>query len=160
LSVAQRADSVECQVDVFVVLEPTLPKKKSPAEAETNWNLILTSLLVVLVLAVAMGFAYRQWVNSAPKPIQSTIRLNNQCGLIDEAFVATSTDGRRAEFSNGVAVLRTMSNERVFLSSSPKYPAFGFESPPTAVKENMTLTAQCSSVDRTIDALREQFQKK
>ena len=160
MRVAQRVDSVEYQVVIFDVLEPTLPKKKLQAEAETNWNLILTSLLVLMGLAVAMGFAYRQWVNSAPKPIQSTIRLNNQCGLIDEAFVATSTDGRRAEFSNGVAVLRTMSNERVFLSSSPQFPAFGFESPPTAVKENMTLTAQCSSVERTIDALREQFQKK
>lgn len=137
-----------------------MQKKKPKIQDETNWNLILTSLLLVLALAVAMGFAYRQWLNSAPKPIQSTIRLNNQCGMIDQAFVAMSTDGRRAEFSNGVAILRTMTNERVFLSSSPQYPAFGFESPPTAVKENMTLTAQCSSVDRTIDALREQFQKK
>lgn len=137
-----------------------MQKKKPKIQDETNWNLILTSLLLLLALAVAMGFAYRQWLNSAPKPIQSTIRLNNQCGMIDQAFVAMSTDGRRAEFSNGVAILRTMTNERVFLSSSPKYPAFGFESPPTAVKENMTLTAQCSSVDRTIDALREQFQKK
>lgn len=137
-----------------------MQKKKPKIQDETNWNLILTTLLLVLALVVAMGFAYRQWLNSAPKPIQSTIRLNNQCGMIDQAFVAMSTDGRRAEFSNGVAILRTMTNERVFLSSSPQYPAFGFESPPTAVKENMTLTAQCSSVDRTIDALREQFQKK
>lgn len=135
-------------------------KKKIKVEEGANWNLILTSLLVFMALAVAMGLAYRQWLDNAPKPIQSTIRLNNQCGLIDDAFVATSTDGRRAEFSNGVAILRTMTNERVFLSSSPKYPAFGFESPPVQVKENMTLTAQCSSVDRTIDALREQFQKK
>lgn len=137
-----------------------MQKKKPKKQDNTDWNLALKSLLLLLALAVAMGFAYRQWLNSAPKPIQSTIRLNNQCGMIDQAFVAMSTDGRRAEFSNGVAILRTMTNERVFLSSSPKYPAFGFESPPTAVKENMTLTAQCSSVDRTIDALREQFQKK
>lgn len=137
-----------------------MQKKKPKKQDNTDWSLALKSLLLLLALAVAMGFAYRQWLNSAPKPIQSTIRLNNQCGMIDQAFVAMSTDGRRAEFSNGVAILRTMTNERVFLSSSPKYPAFGFESPPTAVKENMTLTAQCSSVDRTIDALREQFQKK
>lgn len=137
-----------------------MQKKKPKKQDNTDWNLALKSLLLLLALAVAMGFAYRQWLNSAPKPIQITIRLNNQCGMIDQAFVAMSTDGRRAEFSNGVAILRTMTNERVFLSSSPKYPAFGFESPPTAVKENMTLTAQCSSVDRTIDALREQFQKK
>lgn len=137
-----------------------MQKKKPKKQDNTDWSLALKSLLLLLALAVAMGFAYRQWLNSAPKPIQSTIRLNNQCGMIDQAFVAMSTDGRRAEFSNGVAILRTMTNERVFLSSSPKYPAFGFESPPTAVKENMTLTAQCSSIDRTIDALREQFQKK
>jgi hypothetical protein len=135
-------------------------KKKLKIEDETNWNLILTALLALVVLAVAMGFAFKQWSDNVPKPITSVIRLNNQCGLVDEAFMAASTDGRRVEFANGVAVLQTMTNERVFLKSNPKYPAFGFESPPVKVKESMTLTAQCSNVDRTIDAMREQFQKK
>ena len=118
------------------------------------------ALVAFVVLAVAMGFAFKQWSDNVPKPITSVIRLNNQCGLVDEAFMAASTDGRRVEFANGVAVLQTMTNERVFLKSNPKYPAFGFESPPVKVKESMTLTAQCSNVDRTIDAMREQFQKK
>jgi hypothetical protein len=135
-------------------------KKKIIIKDETNWNLILMTMLMLIVLALAMGFAYHQWVDNSPKPIMAKIRLNNQCGLIDEAFLAASTDGARAEFSNGVAVLRTMTHERVFLRSNPKYPAFGFESPPVKVQATMTLTAQCSSVDRTIDALREQFQKK
>lgn len=134
-------------------------KKKFKMEDETNWNLILMALLAFVVLAVAMGFAFKQWSDNTPKPITSVIRLNNQCGLVDEAFMAASTDGRRVEFANGVAVLQTMTNERVFLKSNPKYPAFGFESPPVKVKESMTLTAQCSNVDRTIDAMREQFQK-
>jgi hypothetical protein len=135
-------------------------KKKFKIEDETNWNLILMTLLALVLLAVAMGFAFKQWSDNVPRPITSIIRLNNQCGLLDEAFLAASTDGRRVEFANGVAVLQTMTNERVFLKSNPKYPAFGFESPPVTVKENMTLTAQCSNVDRTIDAMREQFQKK
>jgi hypothetical protein len=134
-------------------------KKPFKMEDETNWNLILMAVLAFLVLAVAFGFAYKQWSDNTPKPIVAMIRLNNQCGLIDDAFMAASTDGRRVEFANGLAVLKTMSNERVFLKSNPKYPAFGFESPPVKVKENMTLTAQCSNVDRTIDAMREQFQK-
>lgn len=132
-------------------------KKKSRIDDEPNWNLILVSLMAFLVLAVAMGFAFMQWSDNTPKPITSVIRLNNQCGLIDDAFLATSTDGRQVEFANGVAVLKTMTNERVFLKSNPKYPAFGFESPPVKVQEDMTLTAQCSNVDRTIDAMREQF---
>ena len=115
------------------------------------------SLLGLIVLAVAMGFAFMQWSDNTPKPITSVIRLNNQCGLIDDAFLATSTDGRQVEFANGVAVLKTMSNERVFLKSNPKYPGFGFETPPVKVQTDMTLTAQCSNVERTIDAMREQF---
>ena len=135
-------------------------KKKDHIDDDTNWNLILMALVAFLVLAVAMGFAFKQWSDNVPKPITSVIRLNNQCGLVDEAFMAASTDGRRVEFADGVAVLQTMSNERVFLKSNPKYPAFGFESPPVKVESSMTLTAQCSNVDRTIDAMREQFQKK
>ncbi len=134
-------------------------KKKLKIEEETNWNLILVSLLGLIVLAVAMGFAFMQWSDKTPKPITSVIRLNNQCGLIDDAFLATSTDGRQVEFANGVAVLKTMSDERVFLKNNPKYPGFGFETPPVKVQEDMTLTAQCSNVDRTIDAMREQFQR-
>jgi hypothetical protein len=45
----------------------------------------------------------------------------------------------------------------VFLKSNPKYPGFGFETPPVKVQTDMTLTAQCSNVERTIDAMREQF---
>ncbi len=135
-------------------------KKKFKMEDETNWNLILMALLAFVVLAVAMGFAFKQWSDNTPKPITSVIRLNNLCGLVDDAFMAASTDGRRVEFADGVAVLQTMSNERVFLKSNPKYPAFGFESPPVQVEASMTLTAQCSNVDRTIDAMREQFKKK
>ena len=136
-----------------------MDKKKIKPPEEINWNLILLSLLSLIILAVAMGFAFKQWSDNVPQPIVSTIRLNNQCGLIDEAFLAVSTDGGRAEFANGVAILRTMSNERVFIKSNPQYPAFGFESPPVKVQSSMTLTAQCSNVDRTIDAMREQFQK-
>ena len=134
-----------------------MTKKKIKIEDETNWNLILVSLVGFVVLAVAMGFAFMQWSDNTPKPITSVIRLNNQCGLIDDAFLAASTDGARVEFANGVAVLKTMSNERVFLKSNPKYPGFGFETPPVKVKTDMTITAQCSNVDRTIDAMREQF---
>jgi hypothetical protein len=134
-----------------------MKKKKIEMRDETNWNLILVALLVLIVLAVALGFAFQQWRDATPKPMVSMIRLNNQCGLIDDAFMAASTDGQRVEFANGLAVLRTMSNERVFLKSNPLYPAFGFESPPVKVQSSMTLTAQCSNVDRTIDALREQF---
>ena len=134
-----------------------MQKKKLKIEEEANWNLILVSLLGFIVLAVAMGFAFMQWSDNTPKPITSVIRLNNQCGLIDDAFLATSTDGRQVEFAKGVAVLKTMSNERVFLKSNPKYPGFGFETPPVKVQTDMTLTAQCSNVERTIDAMREQF---
>lgn len=134
-----------------------MQKKKFEMKDETNWNLILMALLAFLVLAVALGFAYKQWSDNTPQPIVAMVRLNNQCGVIDDAFIAVSTDGTRAEFAKGVAMLRTMTNERVFLKSSPQYPAFGFETPPVKVETTMTLTAQCSNVDRTIDAMREQF---
>jgi hypothetical protein len=134
-----------------------MQKKKFQMKDETNWNLILMALLAFIVLAVAFGFAYKQWSDNTPKPMTAMIRLNNQCGLVDDAFMAASTDGKRVEFANGLAVMQTMSNERVFLKSNPKYPAFGFETPPVKVESSMTLTAQCSNVDRTIDAMREQF---
>jgi hypothetical protein len=127
---------------------------------DVQWKNLLVGLLGFMVLAVAMGFALLQWRDNSPKPMRVSIQLNNQCGLIDDAFIVASTDGASAEFIKGVATLSTMNNQRVFLKSSPKYPAFGFESPPVKVQSSMTLDAQCSSTDRTIEAMREQFQRK
>jgi hypothetical protein len=135
-------------------------EKNRKTQSDTNWNAVLVGLLGFAALTVALFFAFLQWRDNRPQLIQVSIQLNNQCGLIDNAFVVVSTDGAVAEFVKGVATMSTRSDQRVFLKSSPKYPAFAFESPPVRVKPSMILDAQCSSVDRTIDAMREQFERK
>lgn len=133
---------------------------KSKPARDLDWKNSLALGAGGLVLLVALVFAFLQWRDNSPQPLRATIKLQNQCGLIDDAFVVVSTDGASAEFVNGVAVLQTRSDQRVYLKASSRYPAFGFESPPVRVKERMTLAAQCSSTDRTIEAMREQFEKK
>jgi hypothetical protein len=129
-------------------------------QKDTPWGNLLTTLLVVAGMMAAGGFAFKQWQDNRPRALVVTVQLDNQCDLIDDAFILVSTDGSSAEFVKGMATLSTMSDARVSLKSSPKYPYFGFQSPPVKVKPELTLAAQCSSTDSKIEALREQFQRK
>lgn len=135
----------------------TTQKKRNE---DIAWKNLLLSTLAALLLFVALGFAFVQWQENSPQPLRASIQLNNQCGLIEDAFIVVSTDGASAGFVKGVAVIDTRSDQRVYLKANPKYPAFGFESPPVRVKPSMTLAAQCSASDRTMDAMREQFERK
>jgi len=131
-----------------------------PADPDSPWRSLLGSLLVLIALSAAGGLAFKLWLDNRPRPLTVSVQLDNQCALVEDAFVVVSTDGSTAEFVKGVARLSTMSDQRVSLRSHPKYPAFVFESPPVKVKAQMTLAAECSSTESKIESLREQFQPK
>jgi hypothetical protein len=95
-----------------------------------------------------------------PRPMVVEVRLNNQCGLVENAFMAAATDGATASFQKGVAVLTTRSTAKVWVRNSEQFPKFGFETDKVKAEPVVNITAKCAaatSIDTTLDAMRGQF---
>lgn len=81
----------------------------------------------------------------APKYLDVTIRLQNECTVTDAAFIAESPALRRtSKFYNGVAVMRLPETAKVKLSVSPAFPDFIYDGIPETVAPEMVLVADCS----------------
>ena len=95
------------------------------------------------------------------QPMRVEVLLDNQCELIEGAFMAVSEpDGQKASFDRGRAVLHTYSDAKISVRANDRYPAFRFESPKVQAAPSVTITTRCDDgerIDRTLDAMRGQF---
>ena len=81
----------------------------------------------------------------APKYLDVSIRLQNECTVTDAAFIADAPAlGRTSKFHNGVAVMRLPKTAKVKLSVSPAFPNFIYDSIAETVAPEMVLVADCS----------------
>ena len=122
-------------------------------------------MAAVAALGVAAWYGAQWWrqASAGPQPMTVQVTLDNQCGLVDDAFMAVAEPGGSASFDKGVALLRTQSNAKIMVRSSAKYPDFGFESPWVKAAPQVRITTQCKNsgrIDRTLGSMREQFRSK
>ena len=81
----------------------------------------------------------------APEYLDVTIRLQNECSVIDDAFVVEAPEQRRTrKFYNGVAIMHLPETAKVKLSVSPLFPDFVYDGVPKTVTPDMLLVADCS----------------
>jgi len=97
----------------------------------------------------------------APKYLDVTIRLQNECSIIDDAFIAEAPEQRQTrKFHNGVAKMRLPEAAKVKLSVSPLFPDFVYDGVPETVTPEMLLIADCSVSPRLksiFGAMRDRF---
>jgi hypothetical protein len=121
-----------------------------------------TRLLETDAAKTAMGAAHK--VLGPPQPILVTVFLNNECPYHERAFMAkVMPDGPTAEFSGGRASLQALPNQRVKLLANARFPDFHYETGSIPVKSEVTLTANCDSMEErakaVAESLREAFKK-
>ena len=97
----------------------------------------------------------------SPKYLDITIRLQNECSIIDEAFIAEAPEQHQtSKFYNGVAKMRLPETATVKLSVNPVFPDFVYDGVPETVTPKMVLVADCSISPRLrsiFGAMRERF---
>jgi hypothetical protein len=118
-----------------------------------------------LALAMAIGVAGCQRADPLPQPVEARIKLDNRCELVDDAFmIVVEPSGQRAHFRNGVAWLKTASDQRVKLAASSEFPGMHYDGGQgVPVKREMVLVAECNApdrVERMFDAWQKQFSPK
>ncbi len=97
-------------------------------------------------------------------PMKVLVRLDNQCPYSDESFMVKVTpSGLTAPFYQGKATVQALPTERVRLIANTRYPDFQYETGPILVKPEMTLVADCESMEErmkaTSDSFRDAFKK-
>lgn len=105
---------------------------------------------VVITVLLMLGLYYILIPNfsntlETPKHLNVSIRLQNECTVIDSAFIAEALEqGRTSKFYNGVAMMRLPETAKVKLSVSPAFPDFVYDGVPKPVSPEMVLVADCS----------------
>lgn len=145
------------------------PKPKSkPFAIKRNTQadqLLQQALYVVagLVLAGAGVAAYWVWKDATePEIIEAVVYLDNQCQIMDDAFMVVALPGgATSHFNNGQATIRVSVNGRLYVKSSPRFPSFQYETHKHKVLQPYTvIAATCGDhIGRTLDAMREQFRR-
>lgn len=140
-------------------------KRKIPIDhTAESLKLAAYALLGIVLLAAALAWFFKQYQDAREKPLKVQVMLDNRCQVIDRAFVVVSLPkGNQAGFDeNGMAVINSTTRSRVVIRSSNQFPAFKYESGAKAAAERMVMVADCGNgerVERTLDAMREQFKK-
>jgi hypothetical protein len=98
-------------------------------------------------------------------PMKVLVTLDNKCPYSDESFMVKVTpSGLTAAFYQGKATVQALPTERVRLIANTRYPDFQYETGPILVKPEITLVADCESVEErmraTSDSFKEAFKKK
>jgi hypothetical protein len=114
------------------------------------------------VLGAAILLAGCKRPEPLPHVVEARIRLDNKCELVDDAFmVVAEPSGQRAHFRNGVAWMKTQSDQRVKLASSSEFPGVHYDGGRAVpVSREMVLVAECDAPDRVqrmFDAWNKQF---
>lgn len=99
-----------------------------------------------------------------PQPIRVSVTLINQCPFHERAFMAkVMPDGPTAEFADGKASLQALPNQRIKLLANARFPDFHYDTGSIPVKPEVTLTANCDSMEERAmaisESLREAFKK-
>lgn len=133
--------------------EPENPNK-------TRNALIGTGVVALAGLAAVLYF----FAPEPSHPLRVEVFLDKHCELIDSAFIAVSEpDGARAVFDQGVAMLNTYSDSKIYVkANAAQYPGFEIQSSKTRAAPKVVITVNCSTgrVERTLDAMRQQFRSK
>jgi hypothetical protein len=147
----------------------TPPKKRKPfaiarnKEADDFLNKAIYVIAAATVL-VALVVGYQLWKSSTqPEMIKAVVYLDNRCQIMDDAFmVYAEPNGASSHFTNGKAEILLPANGRLIVKSSPRFPAFKYETHKHQVLQPYTvITASCGDhIDKTLDAMREQFRKR
>lgn len=133
---------------------------KTPEKDPMDTYLYAILGAVVVLSLILFWFYYEK--NVEAKPLKVQVLLDNRCELFDEAFMAVSEpDGRRSHFDKGVAILETTTRSRIFVKSSDRFPDFQFETSKYKAEPKLVITTNCGDrIDRTMDAMREQFKNR
>ena len=95
--------------------------------------------------------------------IKVSITLENNCELIDDAFMVVSSPIEKiGKFANGKIEMFLPRSSKVQLAANNKYEGFHFSSIPVKVSKDLVLEANCANSDRLeniFDSLRNQFNK-
>ena len=138
--------------------------RRTPAAPAASWGSWVLAGLSAAGGGAAIGWWIVEGQAQRDEPLRVQVTLVNRCELIDAAFMVVSEpDGARANFDRGVAFLDTRKSSRVYLTVNDKFPGFDFESPKKQAAPTVVLTADCGlsdRVDRTIDAMRDQFRSR
>lgn len=120
-----------------------------------KWILITAPLAF---LAAAL-FLFRAEIiavlQPAPEVIKAQVKLRNTCDVPDSSFVVQDmATGRTAQFSNGVARVKTQTNHNLVLKLAARFDAVAFNGSPRRAKARMTLTADCTNSEKEAETLR------
>lgn len=122
----------------------------------------LTRLLETEPAKAVLGLVSK--VVAPPQPIRISVTLINECPFHERAFMAkVMPDGPTAEFADGKASLQALPNQRIKLLANARFPDFHYDTGSIPVKPEVTLTANCDSMEERAKAisesLREAFKK-
>lgn len=93
-------------------------------------------------------------------PMKVVVTLDNKCPYSDESFMVKVTpSGLTAAFYQGKATVQALPTERVRIIANTRYPDFQYETGPILVKPEITLVADCESVEERMKATSESFQE-
>lgn len=141
-------------------------KPKPPAKAAFDINDYVPYIFGALVL---IGAAYWYFTQGVPNPrgekmITAELTLQNQCGLIEDAYLITvEPSGPTAKFDNGRATITASTYSYIVVKADPAYKgSFAIETPRQKVEPKMLIPVVCDegrarSVLRTFN---QQFEKK
>ncbi len=124
-----------------------------------SFSIILIFFLFIFALLwyVTKQHKYRNQI------IKVNITLQNNCELIDTAFmVASYPENKNAYFENKKAVMYLKRSSKVQLQANKKYEGFHYSSIPVKVEKDVILEANCTEEGRLEDifnSLKEQFKE-
>lgn len=137
---------------------------KGHSDAKTdllNKAIYLIGAASILLVGVLLVQVYKS--SQEPEMVKVEIYLDNRCQIIDDAFIVYSDlTGQSSHFTNGKAELVVPANSRLMVKSSPRFPAFKYETHKHPIQQPYTvITASCGDhIDKTLEAMREQFRKR
>lgn len=147
------------------------PRRKKPKKFAIERNDAADDFLNKAIKVVGVGtlvvagvVGYQFWKSGAePEIIKAVVYLDNRCQIMDDAFIVyAEPNGATSHFSSGKAEVMVPTNGRLIVKSSPRYPAFKYETHKHMVQQPYTvITTTCGDhIDKTLDAMREQFRQR
>ena len=120
-------------------------------------------MLLILLFLLTIGIFYFKHQKYQNQIIKVDIFLQNNCELIDAAFMVSSyPEGNTSYFENKKAIMYLKRSSKVQLQASNKYEGFHYSSVPVNVENNLVLEANCTEEGRLQDifkSFKEQFKE-
>tara|TARA_Y100000590_G_scaffold429887_1_gene542903 strand:- start:47 stop:433 length:387 start_codon:yes stop_codon:yes gene_type:complete len=124
-------------------------------------SFLLTFILFLFACTLLWYFIKQQKFRN--EVIKVNITLQNNCELIDSAFMVSShPENKNAHFENKKAIMYLKRSSKVQLQANNKYEGFHYSSIPVKVEKEVILEANCTEEGRLEDifnSLKEQFKE-